>query len=147
MRLVVLCIVLAACEPEYDGTAFHCDDAHGCPSDQRCFAGRCRRVAVTAIQCGDVACGPDQQCCSDVINGNRCIGATEVCDGDPALCDGKDDCAANERCCVDPTLTLCVLECLSDDVACTTDADCPSDAFHCCPQATVPWGRCSSLAC
>jgi len=78
-------IGVAACEPDLDGTAFLCDATHGCPDGQSCIAGRCRRVAPTAIDCGGMTCVPDQQCCSDPDNGNRCIGATDVCPGSSAL--------------------------------------------------------------
>ncbi|MEO8702875.1 MAG: hypothetical protein ABI867_22715 [Kofleriaceae bacterium] len=147
MRLAVVAIVLVACAPEYDGTAFKCDADHGCPLDQSCLAGRCRRVMPVSIACGDVSCGPTEQCCADIIGGDRCIGATEVCPGDTALCDGKDDCASTERCCQLDSETVCALACESRDVACATDDDCPSDAFHCCPQPLRPWGSCSSLSC
>jgi hypothetical protein len=147
VRLAALAIVLVACEPAYDGTAFKCDDGHGCPLDQSCIASRCRRVAPVAIECGDETCGPTEQCCADVITGDRCIGAAEVCPGDTALCDGKDDCLDRERCCNGDEETTCALACDSTDVACASDADCPSDAIHCCPQPIVPWGSCRSIGC
>lgn len=147
MRLVLL-IALASCQPELDGTAFKCDAGHGCPGDQTCIHGRCRRVEPTEIACGEnVTCGPDQQCCADFFNGPRCILATEVCPDPAALCDGPDDCAPDERCCNGEETTACALSCASDEVACNVDDDCPSDAIHCCPQALLPWGTCSNLDC
>ncbi|MBA2544606.1 MAG: hypothetical protein H0V17_33495 [Deltaproteobacteria bacterium] len=149
-RLPLVMVILAGCEPDLDGTAFKCDADHGCPLDQSCISGRCRRVAPTGIDCGTASCGPDEMCCADVINGNRCILATEVCPGNSALCDGTDDCAAAERCCNAQgggDVTACALSCESKDVACTVDADCPSDALHCCPQVLVPWGQCSIFDC
>ena len=145
--MIALVGLATACEPDLDGTAFKCDGSHGCPDDQSCISSRCRRVAPTGIECGGRTCMTEQQCCADILEGNRCIGAAEVCPSDTALCDGKDDCAAIERCCVGGETTACALSCESIDVGCTTDADCPSDAIHCCPQPLVPWGRCSSIGC
>jgi hypothetical protein len=136
-----------ACEPNLDGTAFKCDAAHGCPSGQTCISDRCRRVAPVDIACGDETCGPAEQCCADFINGARCIGAAEVCDSETAICDGKNDCASNERCCQGDDATVCALACESEEVACTTDEDCPSDAIFCCAQALIPWGKCSTFDC
>ena len=95
--MIALVGIAAACEPDLDGTAFKCDGSHDCPDDQSCISNRCRRVAPTSIECGSETCDSEQQCCADIINGNRCIGAAEVCPGDTALCDGKDDCAETER--------------------------------------------------
>jgi hypothetical protein len=149
LRLVIVAVLVAggACDPDLDGTAFKCDQDHGCPSDQSCISGRCRRVAPMAIGCGNEACLPEEQCCVDTANENRCIGATEVCPGATALCDGIDDCDDTERCCNGTETTACALSCESDNVACATDADCPSDAIHCCPQSLVPWGECSNIDC
>ncbi len=137
----------SACAPDLDGTAFKCDPDHACPDDQSCISGRCRRVAPMAIGCDTETCLPDEQCCVDIANGNRCIGATEVCPGATALCDGIDDCDDSELCCNGKETTACARTCESDKVACATDADCPSDAIHCCPQPLVPWGECSNIDC
>jgi hypothetical protein len=149
VRLVLLIALACACEPDLDGTAFKCDMDHSCPSDLRCINSRCRRIEPVDIACGDETCGPTEQCCADLINGNRCILASQVCPDDTALCDGKNDCSTDpeERCCNGDDTTACALNCPSDEVACTTDDDCPSDAIHCCPQVLIPWGKCSNLDC
>ena len=143
---LVLLAALAACEPSYDGTAFRCDDTRGCPEDQTCITGRCRRVAPVAILCDKVTCAADQQCCADVVNPPRCIPASEICPGASALCDSRDDCAAGERCCDTAGGAVCAELCESE-VACATDADCPGDVPHCCSQPIVPWGACRLIAC
>ena len=151
MKRVVLAIVIAvavagACDTGHDGTAFKCRDGDACPEDQQCISGRCRSVAPVSIACGDATCSPDQQCCADVINGNRCIPAIDDCVGTAALCDGPDDCASGETCCNADTLTRCFAAC-DASAACAVAADCPSDAPNCCPQAVVPWGRCQLTPC
>ena len=144
---MIAAVLLAACEPDYDGTAFRCDDGHGCPTDQSCFAGRCRRKGGAVVACGAKTCAPDQQCCTDVIDGDRCLAANDVCPGDSALCDDPTDCAPMERCCTGAsTLTACALRC-EQDIACIKDADCPGDKMHCCPQTLRPWKACSSITC
>jgi hypothetical protein len=143
----MLIALACACQPDLDGTAFKCDASHGCPSDQTCIGGRCRRVAPMDIVCDTETCGPDEQCCADLINGPRCIPASGVCPDAAALCDGQNDCAPIERCCNGIETTACALSCPSDEVACAADEDCPSDASNCCAQALVPWGKCSLIPC
>jgi hypothetical protein len=147
VRALLAMVGLVACAPSYDGTAFRCDAAHGCPTGQSCLAGRCRRAMPVAIACGSATCMPDEQCCVDVVNPPRCLPATETCPGDAALCDTRDDCAPVERCCNTDDGAACALACDSDHVACIVDADCPGDAPHCCPQPIVPWGECALLSC
>jgi hypothetical protein len=135
----VLLLALIGCQPDLEGTAFRCDATHGCPSDQSCISGRCRRVAPQLIDCAGNACLSDQQCCVDDINPPRCIAAADACPGSAAICDSVDDCAPDEHCC-NGTVTACGLHC--DNTACHDDSDCPSTEPHCCPQAIVPWGEC-----
>lgn len=145
--LLALAIAPIACTPSYDATAFRCGGSRGCPDDQTCLSGRCRRIAPVAIGCNASTCAPDQQCCADVINPPRCIAAADACAGEAALCDSRDDCAPDERCCNTSDGAVCALVCDSNNVACAADADCPGDAPHCCPQPIVPWGRCTLIAC
>jgi hypothetical protein len=153
----MIAVATAACEPDYDGTAFLCDATHGCPfADQSCIGGRCRRQAPVLITCGSAACtapgpgccGPDEQCCSGVINGDRCIKASDPCPDTAALCDGNADCAANEHCCNGSgDETTCALTCAPEERACDGPQDCPTDAAFCCDQPLVPWGKCANHSC
>src|SRR5258707_8315082 len=112
-----------------------------------CFGGRCRRKGGAVVECGATTCAPDQQCCSDVIEGDRCLAADDTCPGETALCDDPTDCAPKERCCSGPVpLTVCALRC-ELDIACLKDTDCPGDKMHCCPQTLVPWKICRSISC
>ena len=136
---------LSACDTSLDGTAFKCRTADGCPAGQMCFGGRCRTVPAVSIACGAVTCGPEQQCCTDRLNGDRCIPAIDDCVGSAALCDGRDDCAAGETCC-NQELTRCSASC-EEPAACTTPDDCPSATPNCCPQVAMPWGQCQLVPC
>ena len=147
---LVIAIVLAtapavSCTPDTDGTAFRCDSSHGCPGDQMCFGGRCRRKDGAVVMCAGTACAPNQMCCNDFFNGPRCLDATDSCNDDQALCDGRSDCAADESCCNGKT-TACARTC-EKEVVCTTAADCPGDAPNCCPQPIDPWLVCNELPC
>jgi hypothetical protein len=144
VRFVVLACLAVACQPGLDGTAFRCDDSHGCPDDQSCIIGRCRRIPPSEIGCGSVTCAGNEQCCVDSENPPRCIAAADICPGRDAVCDGVDDCATTEHCCNGDT-TACGLDC--QETACTTDTDCPSTEPHCCPQSDVPWGQCQLEGC
>lgn len=148
MRALVLsCLALAACgDVDTTGTTFRCDDQRGCPADQACVFGRCRRGGVAGeIACGAATCSVMEQCCVDAINPPRCIPAGDVCPGLGALCDGVEDCQAGDRCC-SAELGACHAAC--DVVACTTAEDCPSDLPHCCPNPLeTPWGACSFSPC
>ena len=145
--LLAIAILLAGCEPDLEGTAFRCDADHGCPSDQQCFGGRCRRKDGAVVQCGAATCAPNQMCCSDVIQGDRCLDGDDTCPGDQALCDEPADCAEGERCCNGKATTACGLSCPEDEDACVRDADCPGDAPHCCAQVLRPWKVCSEQDC
>ncbi|MEJ7602814.1 MAG: hypothetical protein WKG01_33310 [Kofleriaceae bacterium] len=144
VRLLVI-VLLGACEPtQFDGTAFKCQVDGACPDDQACFGGRCRTAPAVSIACGEATCGPDQQCCADQVNGNRCIPAVDDCVGAGALCDGRDDCALTETCCI-AELTSCAERC--ETAACVISNDCPSASPNCCPQEVSPWGRCQLAPC
>jgi hypothetical protein len=140
-------VLEGGCEPSYDGTAFRCDATHGCPDDQSCIAGRCRRKAGAVVGCGARTCAADQQCCTNPVDGDRCLAADDVCPGDSALCDDPTDCAAGERCCTgSSTLTACAKQC-TEQIACAKDEDCPGDVMHCCPLTLRPWKGCSPIPC
>lgn len=144
MRVLVLsCLALVACgDLDTRGTAFRCDDTRGCPGDQTCVFGRCRRGGATGeVGCGAVTCTTMEQCCVDTVNAPRCIPAGDVCPGRSALCDGREDCQAGDLCC-HKELTVCQESCADDGVACTSNDDCPSDQPNCCPFNELPWGLC-----
>lgn len=144
---LVLVISLAACEPDYTGTAFRCDDRHGCPDEQTCVFGRCRRGgAVGRVQCDSTLCADSEQCCSSTFAGTRCIPAGEVCDGASALCDSLDDCAAGDECCAGMT-AACAASC-PEERRCASDADCPAGTEpFCCDEVGTPWKTCAAFAC
>lgn len=141
VRALLVLVVLTACQPDYDGTAFKCDATRGCPNDQTCIAARCRRAPVVELSCNGELCGPEEQCCVDGNNPARCIPAGDTCPGRFALCDSRDDCASNERCC-NGGQTVCALDCTDESVACIAEDDCPSETPHCCPQPDLAWGAC-----
>jgi hypothetical protein len=142
-------LLAIACEPGYRDTAFRCDTdrggERGCPDDQGCAYGRCRRGdAVGEVACGSAGtCTVEQQCCVDETGAAGCVAAGEACPGRSALCDGPADCAAGDTCCNGET-TACGASC--EQAACVTDDDCPS-AQHCCDQPGVPWRACAETAC
>lgn len=143
-----LAISLSACEPDYSGTAFRCDDTHGCPDEQTCVYGRCRRGgAVGRVQCGSALCMESEQCCSGAA-GTRCIPAGDVCDGDSALCDSLDDCQAGDACCAGQT-AACGASCPEDETQCASDADCPAgtEPFCCDPGGDTPFKKCKETEC
>ena len=146
--MVLTYLALAACgEVDTAGTVFRCDERRGCPDDQTCVFGRCRRGGVAGeVGCGGATCSAMEQCCVDSVNPPRCIPAGEVCPGVGALCDGLEDCQAGDRCC-SAKLGACHETC--DDVACTTAEACPSDEPHCCPNpgTPTPWGECRFAPC
>lgn len=150
VALVALVIVIAGCEPDYRGTAFRCDTdrggTRGCPDDQTCEAGRCRRGGATGtVECGGAGtCGFDEQCCVDQLLTPRCIPAGDACAGRSALCDERFDCADGDFCC-DADTTSCGETC--DSYACVADDDCPSEAPNCCAAAIVPWLTCTLTPC
>lgn len=149
MWLSVLAFV--GCTPDYDATAYRCDTdrggTRGCPADQSCQGGRCRRGTVPAstIGCMGTTCTtPDQQCCIDGINPPRCIPAGDVCPGTSALCDGRADCAGDDYCC-GGTTTACAESC--EVTSCISAADCPSAEPNCCDDDLTPWGTCTNVPC
>jgi len=140
--------MLGACERDYADTLFLCDAERGCPDDQSCVGGRCRRGGAA----GEVACGPggtctaEQQCCVDSANPPRCIPAGDECPGYGAICDGPADCQASDDCC-DGDIASCRASCGNKSAVCAVDADCPSGEPHCCNDGDYPWGFCQLFAC
>ncbi|MFN0248561.1 MAG: hypothetical protein ACKV2T_16835 [Kofleriaceae bacterium] len=149
MRLALFLVIsLAACEPDYSGTAFRCDDERACPDEQSCVHGRCRRGgAVGRVQCGGALCLETEQCCHSGALGARCIPAGDVCDGRSALCDSLDDCQAGDECC-DGETAACNESCPENETRCTTDNDCPAGTEpFCCGSSGSPWKKCEDFAC
>lgn len=148
MRVALFLVIsLAACEPDYSDTAFRCDGEHGCPGEQTCVYGRCRRGgAVGRVQCGGTPCMESEQCCSSGGAGTRCIPAGDVCDGKSALCDSLDDCQPGDECCGGDT-AACGASCPENEQQCATDADCPAGTEPFCCDTGQPWKRCRSSSC
>ena len=149
MRGVALWILtlIASCAPDYAHSAFRCDDGHGCPSGQACMAGRCRRGGPTGdgVGCGSASCAVGLQCCDDTFNLPRCLAAGDACQGTSALCDGREDCQAGDRCCADGDTAFCDAAC--DRYACHDPDDCPSTAPNCCGASAGSAGECSGPPC
>lgn len=145
--LALLCM-LCACERDYGETLFKCDAKRGCPPDQACVGGRCRRGGASGqVACGQGGtCSPDQQCCADLTNPPRCIPAGDECPGYGAICDGPLDCASGDSCC-DGAIAACLETCGNKSAVCTVDTDCPSGEPHCCISDDYPWGYCQFRAC
>jgi hypothetical protein len=148
--LAWLVALLASCAPDYAHTAFRCDPG-GCPADQTCQDGRCRRGAPTGdagVECGKddqgdaQVCDTHHQCCLYSPGPWRCIDAGEVCPAHSGLCDGREDCQAGDRCCADGNITFCDASC--DRYACRDTSDCPSTVPSCCFDGAAPWGVCST---
>src|SRR3954467_7554054 len=112
MRGVALSILLlvGSCAPDYAHSAFRCDAKHGCPEDQTCVLGRCRRPP-DGVVCGEQTCNAMEKCCIDTINSPRCIAVGDVCPGTSALCDGLEDCQAGDQCCADSSTVTCKATC------------------------------------
>jgi hypothetical protein len=153
VRAVAIAWMLAAAcsysDPNYNGTHFHCDDQHACPAGQLCISNVCGGGSGSGsgsgmgdgIKCGGAGvCAAGSACCSDPINGDRCIAASDSCPGESALCDGVEDCSTGQRCC-----SIGSPHCAADscnDAACTEPSDCPAVFTQCCFDFGAPWGRC-----
>lgn len=142
--------LIAGCAPDYGHTAFLCDPAHDCPPGQMCTSGRCQRGTppdAQSVGCGDAgSCNVGtQQCCVDPEGGTRCGDAGEVCRGSSALCDGRMDCQAGDRCCADGDIVFCDATC--NHYACQDHSDCPLTAPTCCHDPMTPWGVCAADGC
>lgn len=139
--------LVASCTPDYGHTAFRCDANHGCPDDQTCIHGRCRRAgpADVSVACGSETCDVTRQCCFYDAGPARCIPAGDICPDDAALCDGADDCQDGDRCCADSEMLACDASCQT--YACRQDSDCPSTEPYCCDENRERWRECSSMSC
>jgi len=145
VALLLGCLV-ASCAPDYGHSAFRCDAEHGCPSGQTCILDRCRRAdpigngSGDGVICGGRACALTEQCCLDEDNRTAsCAAAGDVCVATSALCDGKEDCAGDDRCCIQGDTITCGTDCKA--YACREDGDCPAPQ-HCCLATADRWGEC-----
>lgn len=140
-------LAVAACEPDYAHTAFLCDRDHGCPSEQTCMMGRCRRGAPTGdgVLCGSNRCALSDQCCLYEPGEPTCIAAGSACPDAAALCDGIEDCQDGDLCCADGNTVACDRTCHT--WACLDGDDCPTTEPHCCHEDDRPWGTCSQPPC
>jgi cysteine-rich repeat protein len=50
------------------------------------------------VACGAGSCGPDAHCCSVSGMPAACVGLTAQCAAPHSVCDGPEDCSANEEC-------------------------------------------------
>lgn len=156
LRAVVASLaVLVGCydDPDFGGTRFRCDDAHGCPAGQACVDGFCAPggggggddggVAAT-VACGAAGCADGDECCADFAAGPRCQAAAAACVGVSATCDGIEDCPLGQSCCdLGGGLVGCAATCGNE--ICLEPADCTdAGASQCCFGLGVdePWGRC-----
>ena len=150
MRAVVL-VLLVACygAPDYAGTMFKCDDQHPCPEGQACIAGVCGGSVGSGfdgVKCGaGGVCTGGQVCCAAVALGPfHCIPANGSCLGGMiGTCDGVEDCAAGQRCCMDGNDNTACGPDTCPNAACTDSSDCPTNKPTCMPIPSVqPWGIC-----
>lgn len=147
--------MLGACfysAPDYSGTAFKCDDQHPCLDGQQCIAGVCHGTGVGSnadgVKCGgSLVCPVGMACCADPIAAPKCIPATGSCIYFSASCDGIEDCATGQVCCMAGQSAACGSP-SCPVVLCTDASDCPSAAPACCfPSANLPWGECETGPC
>src|SRR5262245_4152299 len=159
-------------DPDWAGTSFKCDDAHGCPPGQTCILGLCTRSessgsgsgsgdggstgggpdgggsgsVADGVVCGDVVCTSAQKCCMDVILRPRCLRLDDPCSGSFATCDGREDCEG-APCCMTSTSGVQVVCGSPGCHASCRDADDCTDPLKpmCCPTmiGTAPWGHCA----
>lgn len=148
MRAAVIVIVLfGACsfdEPRFDGSSFRCDDAHPCPSPQRCLGGMCTDIASTAdgVACGTAGqCEPGETCCASAIAAPKCLPPGQVCDANSAMCDGANDCASGMQCCDNSDPQCGAADC--SPAVCSSNDDCSGSRPTCCFLTPSPWGICS----
>lgn len=107
---------------------------------------------IDAGQVGAVVCEseaqrcptPGQICCDTQPGPDRCTAADVPCAGQTMACDGPEDCAATEDCCLWSNGSRCTAAGICGntgsitEVMCHLPADCPIEAPSCCGTAPGP---------
>lgn len=113
-----------------------------------------RPSGVVGVACGATSCPVGQRCCRPRANAveGRCLDPSAPCEsaGADVACDGPEDCARGETCCVSlvgGTRSTCVAAAMcptfgrTSFVACQRVDDCPAEggrtAVACCPPAAT----------
>ncbi len=99
------------------------------------------------VSCGDAACSTgagDTVCCYEDEPAGECISPRIACGVDEQGfgCDGPEDCAANETCCLFDDRTGWCHQACAQDTLCHTRADC--DAHETCESIARGYARCTS---
>ncbi len=106
-------------------------------------------VTVDKVWCGDMTtCDTTMQhCCVSMTTGPQCVPTsrpTDTC-GIVFDCDGPEDCAQGQSCCIQSTdagpRVSCASSCAQQAAElCHRASDCPSERPLCCKGAAVPFG-------
>ncbi len=98
--------------------------------------------------CGTTTCSSTEECCVEG-GGATCVAAT-TCGGVAFVCDGPEDCGANEVCCYgnegNGSAGTGGSECRQTNQcqinACHVDTDCSGQTAKCCPVTNTPYSVC-----
>ncbi len=137
---IVVFAFLIACSSKHATTG---DDAPGADSNPTIDsptsgdAGNDAKSTIDAgvgVACGMTTCTGTQECC--LANGQRTCVDQGKCQGIAFTCDGPEDCAMNEVCCVSNTGGMpgssCKAATMCRTEACHADPDCPMAEPKCC---------------
>jgi hypothetical protein len=149
-------VAFVSCTPSYMYTAFKCGsaaDGAGCPVDQDCIYGRCRRTTQdkgNGIICNESdTCTQMEECCVNTNMHPTCEQADRTCPAIGALCDSKEDCTGGDHCCDVGGIITCDTQC--DTIICQGSDDCvtnnPDGKGTCCVKTNRAfndplWGTC-----
>jgi hypothetical protein len=140
-----------SCAPICGGRSCGDDGCGGvcgiCGEGERCTEGACEREPPDGVECDRARCAAGQACCWDPAGARTCVASEGECGLYPYSCDGHDDCAAGERCCVElrgPAGFHASCrpsgECATP--LCSGPADCDPVRERCCSSILFPLDRC-----
>jgi hypothetical protein len=123
--------------------------AGGTPVPADCESLNWRNPTPDSVICPGApgcSCALPQACCGspDAVDGQ--CGEVTQCAEQAAVCDGPEDCADTDICCVTPQGTDCraPAECVGSDryVLCRATDDCPNALHECLPAEPALLGYC-----